>query len=125
MFYIVKRIVVVLSLFVLASCGQENSSTAQNAGSSTNTEPAQATTMSPAGEEIYERACFSCHAAGLSGAPKLGDVEAWAPRIAKGDALLLKTTIDGVGAMPPRGVCLDCSDEDLAAAIDYMVSESQ
>ena len=50
------------------------------------------------GEEIYQNYCFSCHTPGLSGAPKLGDAEAWAPRIAKGDALLLQSTIDGMPA---------------------------
>lgn len=78
------------------------------------------------GEEIYNNFCFSCHNPGLSGAPKLGDTEAWAPRIAKGKALLLEVTIAGVQpAMPPRGMCFSCSDEDLAAAIDFMISRSQ
>ena len=78
------------------------------------------------GEKIYGESCFSCHAAGLSGAPKLGDVEAWAPRIAKGEALLLQATIEGVPpAMPPRGICMSCSDEELASAITYMIAQSQ
>ena len=92
----------------------------------------EATTESSAGDgphpgvEVYENFCFSCHAVGLSGAPKLGDAEAWAPRIAKGADLLLKTTIEGIPpAMPQRGLCMDCTDEELAAAIDYMVLQSQ
>ena len=87
-----------------------------------------AAVASPAhpGEEIYQNYCFSCHTPGLSGAPKLGDVEAWRPRIAKGPDLLLQATLDGVApAMPPRGMCFNCSDEDLAAAVDYMIIESQ
>ena len=80
----------------------------------------------PSGEETYNNFCASCHNPGLSGAPRLGDVEGWAPRIAKGKALLLETTIAGVQpAMPPRGMCFSCSDEDLAAAIDYMIERSQ
>ncbi len=78
------------------------------------------------GAEIYQNFCFSCHTPGLSGAPKLGDVEAWGPRIAKGKALLVQATIEGVQpAMPPRGMCFSCSDEDLAAAVDYMIEKSQ
>jgi len=78
------------------------------------------------GEEVYNNYCASCHNPGLSGAPKLGDTQAWAPRIAKVKALLLEATIAGVQpAMPPRGMCFSCSDEDLAAAVDFMVERSQ
>jgi cytochrome c5 len=62
----------------------------------------------------------------MNGAPRLGDSEAWAPRIAQGRSVLLTSTIEGIApAMPQRGLCLSCSDEDLAAAVDYMVEESQ
>lgn len=88
-------------------------------------QPAAAGTAHP-GEAVYQNYCFSCHAPGLSGAPKLGDVAAWAPRIAKGPDLLLQATIEGIApAMPPRGMCFDCSDKDLAAAVDYMIIKSQ
>ena len=74
------------------------------------------------GETIYNQSCFVCHGAGVAGAPKLGDKEAWAPRIALGKDALLTTAINGKGAMPPRGTCATCSDDDLVAAIDYMLS---
>jgi len=77
------------------------------------------------GEEIYNKACVVCHAAGVAGAPKLGDKAAWEPRIAQGMDTLLHTAINGKGAMPPRGTCTTCSDEDLKAAIEYMVSKAQ
>jgi len=74
------------------------------------------------GEDIFNKFCFSCHAAGIAGAPRVGDAEAWAPRVAKGRALLLKSTIDGmVPGMPPMGLCPQCSEEQLSAAIDFMV----
>ena len=81
--------------------------------------------MAADGQSIYQKSCQSCHAAGVAGAPKLGDKEAWAPRIATGIDTMLATAISGKGAMPPKGACMDCSDEDLKAAIEYMVSESQ
>ncbi|NJN52010.1 MAG: cytochrome c5 family protein [Gammaproteobacteria bacterium] len=85
-----------------------------------------AATQANAGETTYQRFCFSCHASGAAGAPRVGDAQAWAPRIAKGDAAMLASTIEGISpGMPPRGMCLQCSDEDLAAAIDYMVANSQ
>ena len=77
-----------------------------------------------AGEETYLRYCFSCHAAGVAGAPKLGVPEDWTARIAKGRAALLQTTIDGIPpGMPARGLCMECSDEALNEAIDYMIRD--
>lgn len=75
------------------------------------------------GEEIYNSNCMACHATGAAGAPKVGDVDAWAPRIAQGN--LLSNAVNGLNAMPPKGLCMACSEAELQAAIDYMVSQSQ
>ncbi len=73
------------------------------------------------GQFVYQRYCFSCHTPGTAGAPKPGDAEAWAPRIAKGREALLQVTVAGiVPGMPAKGLCFDCSEAELAAAIDYM-----
>lgn len=78
------------------------------------------------GESIYLRSCFSCHASGTAGAPKVGDAEAWALRMEKGRDALLASTIEGIlPAMPARGLCSDCTDEQLTEAIDYMIVASQ
>lgn len=77
------------------------------------------------GEEIYNGSCMACHATGAAGAPKVGDAATWAPRIAQGNDKLLANAINGLNAMPPKGLCMACSDADLQAAIDYMVSQSQ
>lgn len=78
-----------------------------------------------AGEQTYNRYCFSCHAAGVAGAPRVGDPEAWAPRIEKGRDALLQSTIDGIPpGMPARGLCSECSDAQLADSIDYMIERS-
>jgi len=117
-----------LGLLTLA-CGQAEAPPASTGSADTTlAEVEESVAAKPVhpGEKTYQNYCFSCHTPGLSGAPKTGDVEAWAPRIAKGADLLLVTTIEGIPpAMPPRGMCFDCSDEDLAAAIDYMVQKSQ
>jgi cytochrome c5 len=76
------------------------------------------------GAEVYNKACFACHATGAAGAPKLGDKTAWEPRVALGIDQLLQTAINGKGAMPPRGTCATCSDEDLRAAIQYMLAQT-
>lgn len=74
------------------------------------------------GELTYQRFCFSCHSSGVNGAPRVGDAAAWAPRLAQGDDLLLQHTIDGMPstAMPPRGMCIQCTDQELMDAIHYM-----
>lgn len=80
---------------------------------------------SSAGEQVYNRYCFSCHAAGVAGAPRVGDRQGWQPRVDKGRAALLESTVGGVPpGMPPRGLCSDCTDEELSAAIDYMIQRS-
>lgn len=77
------------------------------------------------GQQTYQSSCQACHSTGAAGAPKLGDKAAWAPRIATGVDALLAVSIKGKGAMPPKGACASCSDDDLKAAIEYIVSQSQ
>ena len=77
------------------------------------------------GQKIYMKSCLACHAAGIANAPKLGDKAAWEPRIALGMDALLATAIKGKNAMPPKGTCMTCSEDELRAAIEYMVSQSQ
>lgn len=70
--------------------------------------------------EKYNKACAVCHAAGVAGAPMTGDAAAWEPRLAKGMDTLMASVKNGLNAMPPKGMCFDCSDEDYAALIEYM-----
>jgi cytochrome c5 len=77
------------------------------------------------GEEVYNGACVSCHGTGAAGAPKLGDAAAWAPRIATGMDSLLANATNGLNAMPPKGLCMACSEAELQAAIEYIVENSQ
>ena len=84
--------------------------------------PAQPAAPPHPGKQVYQQFCFSCHAAGIAGAPITGDAAAWAPRAAKGRAALLHTTIAGIPpGMPAMGLCFDCSEAELNAAIDYMI----
>ncbi|MBK8970872.1 MAG: cytochrome c5 family protein [Hahellaceae bacterium] len=78
-----------------------------------------------AGDEIYNGKCMACHATGAAGAPKVGDAAAWAPRIAQGIDTLVGHAINGFNAMPPRGTCADCSDDEIKATVEYMVGQSQ
>lgn len=77
------------------------------------------------GEKIYEEVCKTCHATGLAGSPKFGDKSEWAPRIAEGIDTLVQHAIHGYKAMPPKGTCSTCSDDDIKKAVEYMVSHSK
>jgi cytochrome c5 len=68
----------------------------------------------------YNKSCMVCHAAGVAKAPKLGSAEDWKPHMAKGMDKLVASVKNGMGAMPPRGMCNDCSDADYKALIVYM-----
>ena len=72
------------------------------------------------GKAIVEKACTACHAVGVANAPKIGDKAAWDTRKAKGIDALLVSVKGGLNAMPPGGMCTDCSDDDYKAAIAYM-----
>jgi cytochrome c5 len=77
------------------------------------------------GKAVYDATCQACHAAGVAGAPKLGDKAAWAPRLGTGAAALTASVIKGKNAMPPKGGNPSLSDGDIKAAVDYMVSQSK
>ena len=77
------------------------------------------------GEEIYNSTCLACHGTGAAGAPKLGDTAAWAPRIAAGMDSLIANATNGLKAMPPKGLCMTCSEAELQGAIEYIVDNSQ
>ena len=77
------------------------------------------------GAEVYNTKCTVCHASGAAGAPKLGDAAAWAPRAAQGVDAMLVVAKSGKGAMPPKGLCMDCSDSELKGAIQYMLDNSK
>lgn len=77
------------------------------------------------GQQRYQEYCHICHETGLAGAPKFGDKAGWAPRIAEGMDVLLKHAIDGYKAMPAKGTCLNCSDDEIKKAIEYMISHSK
>jgi cytochrome c5 len=72
------------------------------------------------GQEVYNASCIACHDMGIAGAPKRGDEGAWGPFLEKGMDGMLQNAITGVNAMPPRGTCAACTDEELRAAIEYM-----
>jgi cytochrome c5 len=73
-------------------------------------------------DDIVAKHCGACHTPGILGAPMIGDTAAWKARADKEGGLdgILKTAIAGINAMPPKGTCADCSDEELRGAIQKM-----
>ena len=81
------------------------------------------------GEKVYNETCKTCHDAGIAGAPKLGDQAAWTDRIAQGMDVMYKNSIEGftgtTGVMAPKGGNASLTDEEVKAAVMYMVEQSQ
>ncbi|OLQ78201.1 cytochrome C [Photobacterium proteolyticum] len=73
------------------------------------------------GDTVYGTFCVACHGAGVMGAPKKGDAADWEARLAKGNDVLADHAINGFNAMPAKGSCMDCSDDEIIAAIDHMI----
>ena len=72
------------------------------------------------GKEVVETVCSGCHAAGLHGAPKIGDREAWIPRLRQGLESIVSSAIRGHGKMPARGGMAALTDGEIRAAVTYM-----
>ena len=77
------------------------------------------------GADVYNTACAGCHVSGAAGAPVTGDAGQWAPRIDKGMSTLVSNAVNGYNAMPAMGLCMDCSRDEIKAAVEYMVAESK
>lgn len=74
----------------------------------------------------YQSTCYACHGTGAAHAPEVGDVIEWEIRLEKGMETLVKNTIAGLnGIMPPRGLCTNCTDENLQAIVEYMLENSK
>ncbi|WP_167854788.1 c-type cytochrome [Mangrovimicrobium sediminis] len=84
----------------------------------------EATEPDPEILELYSATCSVCHDTGVAGSPRLGVYSDWEARIAKGIEVLYANTINGFNAMPPMGLCLTCTDQQLKDLVDYMVLEA-
>ncbi|MBB5203387.1 cytochrome c5 [Inhella inkyongensis] len=133
-----KKLSIALSPLALAvlltACGKKDETPA---ASTTPAQPVAADTAPAAapsptaelGKSIYGKTCAMCHGAGVAGAPKPGDKADWAPRIAQGNDTLYKHAIEGFtgtkGMMPARGGGASLTDEQVKAAVDFMVGQSK
>ena len=74
-------------------------------------------------EATYMASCNACHAAGVANAPKLGDKAAWDARMEKGMDAIMVNVMNGINAMPAKGLCMTCSADDLQEIVNYMVAK--
>jgi cytochrome c5 len=104
--------------------GEEGASASPQVAEMASVAPVETTLSGP---QVYNEACIACHGAGIGGAPMLTDATNWAPRVAQGMETLRTHAVEGytgnAGYMPPKGGRLDLSDEEIYAAIDYMISQ--
>ena len=77
-------------------------------------------------QQKYMASCFACHSTGAAGAPKVGAGMSaeWEPRLEKGLDAVVQNAINGINTMPAKGLCFDCTDEDLRAIVEYMIESS-
>ena len=118
----------------VASIGQINVAVAKEEPTSheaevASTEATPATSSAADGKQVYDAGCVACHGAGIAGAPRVGDLDAWADRIGTGLENMVANAINGFqgsqGMMPAKGGNPSLSDEEIEAAVEYMVAESQ
>ncbi|HEU5177602.1 MAG TPA: c-type cytochrome [Burkholderiales bacterium] len=93
----------------------------QATASQTQTKPS----ASADGKAVYDKLCFACHQQSVAGSPKLGDKDAWAPRLKQGTDTLVQSVIKGKGAMPPKAGNPSLSDAEIRAAVEFMTSQSK
>lgn len=95
---------------------------AECAAAGTAAAPVAVAASARSAEEVINKACNACHAVGVAGAPIIGDSADWTARSSAVGGLngLLATAKAGKGAMPPMGLCADCSDDELMSAIKSM-----
>ena len=124
-------LVLAVSLAVLLSaCGKQESAAPEvPAPEAAAPAPAPVVAENVLGKSIYNKTCALCHAAGVAGAPKPGDTADWGPRIEQGADVLYKHSIEGFtgakGMMPARGGNTALTDDEVKAAVDYMVGLSK
>jgi cytochrome c5 len=135
-----------LIVVALAACGQRNvptdaalapapaASAAAPAPAAAVVAPAPAASAAPVmvasaadlikGEKIYTATCLACHGAGVLGAPKFADKAAWQPRMAKGTEVLHTNALNGFNMMPAKGGNAALKDDDVKAAVDFILSKA-
>ena len=108
-----RGFLIILTMLSVAACSQKSDAPTSDQTAAGSDAMAQ-----------WARSCALCHVNGEGGAPVAGDREAWQPRMAQGEDVLLTHTLEGFNSMPPLGYCMDCEEEDFRALIRFMGGDS-
>jgi cytochrome c5 len=144
-----KILALLLSALLLTACGKQAQATTEQKADAPQAQATQTTASQPAapaataaatqtsaggddqagaGAKVFKSTCFMCHQTGAAGAPIFGNKADWAPRIAKGKDTLYKHALGGFtgdkGTMPAKGGNASLIDEEVKAAVDYMVGKA-
>ncbi len=127
-----------IAVLILTACGAKENSNLNEAPAkpiasasapASSSPPVKAVNENSVGKTVFNKTCSMCHAAGVAGAPKPGDKADWQPRIAQGMEILYQHAIEGFsgakGMMPARGGASSLSDEEMKAAVNFMVDQSR
>ena len=118
-------LLIVLIVTIFVSSAWENESIGATTHSGTAKEHTEIQGDTSTGKDVYERVCASCHNAGIAGAIKLNDKAAWGKHIHHGIDHMVESVIKGKGAMPARGGNPNLTDDEVEAAVNYIVEQTQ
>ena len=121
--YLTVLTILTITMFVSSAWQNESIGATTHSGKAKGNTESQADTS--LGKDVYERVCASCHNAGIAGAIKLNDKAAWQKHIHHGIDHMVESVIKGKGAMPARGGDSSLTDEEIAAAVNYIVEQTQ
>lgn len=115
-----QALLLILGMLSLTACTPSS-----DTSSSVEEYARQARPDDPRLAEVYVRSCHTCHSDPASGAPLTGDTQRWEPLMDKGMQALLGNVVNGIGGMPPYGLCMDCSAADFRSLIRFMAEAPQ
>ena len=118
-------ILTVFTVTMLISSTWQNDSFGAVSHSETAQEHTESQIDTSLGKDVYESVCASCHNAGIAGAIKLSDKATWKKHIHHGIDHMVESVIKGKGAMPARGGDPNLTDEEIKAAVNYIVEQTQ
>ncbi len=127
-----SELLLAMSLALLSGCEGEKKEPVSQAQTALPAQapgaPAADSARAAVGERTYKGTCSICHKSGLNGAPRIGESKDWEQRLSQGNETLYSHAINGYtgnkGSMPSRGGNLSLSNEEVKAAVDFMVEHS-